>query len=260
MCPKSQSTTTYRGAGEPYPQQALVLFGQGVQDTLEDNLLAIYITGSLLMGDFEPASSDIDFLVVTQAPLGRQDAARLGAFHAAIGRAQQPWGSRFEGGYAARAQLRPWGIEGVMAAIEPGEALRVDVPSDYSADNMVALGEHSLTLFGLAPAEVIPPVDRATLDAALREYLAELLARPAATEASPERLADWLLNSARCLFGLRAGRPCTKREAAAWLADEQPELASALATALAARRGAGGADADGVLRTGLVALRRTIRP
>jgi hypothetical protein len=124
---------------------------------------------------------------------------------------------------------------------------------------MVALRDHSLTLYGPAPTEVIPPVDRATLDAALRDYLAELLTPLAPTEQSEqsaERLADRLLNGARCLYGLRAGRPCTKREAAVWLAAEAPDLAAALDAALTVRRGECLLNAVEILRLGFETLQR----
>jgi hypothetical protein len=238
---------------EPELVRALTLFSEGVQDALGGNLLGIYITGSLLMDDFEPSSSDIDFLVVMQEPLCGAEAARLIAFHDVLAHVTT-WGSRFEGGYAARTQLRAWGIEGAMAAIEPGEALRIGVPSNYTAEDMVALRDYCSALYGPDPAEVIPLVDRASLDAALRDYLAELLARTTERDAAPERLADTLLNSARCLFGLRMGRPCTKREAVAWLADEKPEIAPALTSALAVRRGVGEPDAAPVLAAGFTAL------
>jgi predicted nucleotidyltransferase len=39
------------------------------QDLLDDNLIGIYIHGSLAMGCFNPASSDVDFLVVVRHPL-----------------------------------------------------------------------------------------------------------------------------------------------------------------------------------------------
>ncbi len=241
---------------DPALAQTLRAFAEGLRGALGDNLVAVYVTGSLLMGDFAPASSDVDFLVVTSAPPRTGEAERLAALHAELAR-RWSWGGRLEGGYAARAALRPWGIEGAIAAIEPGEALRTSVPSDYSADNMAALRAYSLTLHGPPAEQVLPPVDRATLDAALREYLAELVERPDAT-ARPEtgELASWALNIARCLFGLREGRPCTKSEAAVWLSGEAPALAPLLSAALAVRRGAADPAADAILRTDFEPLRR----
>lgn len=238
---------------DPAIEQTLSAFRQGLQACLGQNLIAIYIAGSLLTGDFEPASSDLDFLVVTREPLGSREASDLAELHRKLA-ATNSWGDRLEGGYAAQSRLRPWGIESFIAAIEPGAELRAETPSDYTADNMVALRERSLALYGPPPEQIMPAVDRATLDTALREYLAELVAAPAATEPSPEQIASWVLNVARCLFGLEAGRPCTKSEAAAWLAARQPDLAAVLTTALAVRRGAPAPAALDTLRAGFAAL------
>lgn len=238
---------------DPAVEQALSAFRHGLQTCLGQNLIAIYISGSLEQGDFEPASSDLDFLVVTREPPGPREASGLAALHRRLAAANS-WGDRLEGGYAAQSRLRPWGIEGSIAAIEPGVELRVEMPSDYTADNMAALRERSMTLYGPPPEQVMPAVDRATFEAALREYLAELVAEPAATEPSPREIASWVLNIARCLFGLEAGRPCTKSEAAAWLAAQWPDLAPALATALAVRRGAPAPEALDTLRAGFTAL------
>lgn len=238
---------------DPAIELALSSFRHGLQACLDQNLIAIYIAGSLLMGDFEPASSDLDFLVVTREPPSPREASALADLHRRLA-ATYSWGERLEGGYAAQSRLRPWGIEGSIAAIEPGAELCAEMPSDYTADNMVALRERSMTLYGPPPQRVLPAVDRATLDTALREYLAELVAAPAATEPSPQEIASWVLNIARCLFGLEAGRPCTKSEAAAWLADQRPEFAPVLATALAVRRGAPAPEALDTLRAGFTAL------
>jgi hypothetical protein len=210
----------------PDLRATLAAFRAGLQAELSGNLVAVYISGSLVMGDFEPASSDVDFLVVTREPVQRGEAQRVAALHHRLALAHR-WGSRLEGGYAAQTRLRPWGIEGPIVAVEPGEGVRTEVPSGYSADNMLAIRDYSLTLYGPAPGLVLPPVDRLTLETALRDYLAALLARPAAAEPSPTELASWDLNIARCLYGLRVGRPCTKREAASWLAREARELGSA---------------------------------
>ena len=45
-----------------------------------------------------------------------------------------------------------------------------------------------------------------------------------------------VLDLARCLYGLRILRPCTKREAVAWLLADTPDAAPALEGALALRR------------------------
>jgi hypothetical protein len=222
-----------------------------VRAALGETVLAVYVSGSLIEGDFEPASSDIDVLVVTHELLSARACGLLGRVHGDLAR-HHAWGDRLEGGYAARGQLRPWGIEGTIAAIEPGGRLTTDSPSDFTAENMVAIRMHAVTLYGLPPAQVLPVTPRATFDAALVAYLGELrerLRRPDLL--APETVASAVLNIARCRFGLRTGLPSTKREAAVWLGAQEPRLGPTLDASLAVRRGARDAPTLETLRNGI---------
>ncbi len=241
-----------------YPDlyRLLVTWRDDLIAVLGENLVAVYIMGSLFMGDFVEASSDVDFLVVTARTPTHGEVARLARLHTRLGDTAR-WGARLEGAYAAQSTLRPWGIDGTIAAIEPGGPL-CEGPSDYSADNMLALRDHGVTLYGPPTTQVVPSVDRATLEEGLRTYLDELIERSHSPAPDPDEATSWLLNIARCLFGLQTGRPCTKTEAAQWLATRDPVLQPALAAALAVRQGERASALDAVVRAGLRACPRRI--
>lgn len=93
-------------------------FAASAATALGDDLLGLYVCGSLIMGDFQPASSDIDFLAVTSHPLDKGDLSRIVGIHASL--ARKPFGDRLEGSYAAASRLRPWGIVGHLLSVEPG--------------------------------------------------------------------------------------------------------------------------------------------
>jgi len=232
----------------------LAAFAEGARAALGSRLLALWLFGSALSDDFAPASSDLDFLGVTAAPPTPAEVAGLEALHRRLA-AEHVWGARLEGGYADRWHLRPWGIEGRIVAVGPDDGFRPDAPIDFSADNMAALRERSVTLVGPPATELVPEVDRAALEAGLRDYLAELLDRPA-DSATTGDLAAWTLNIARCVYGIQTGRTSTKREAAEWLARLGPEASGALEAALAIRAGGASADALSALRAGYPALVR----
>lgn len=242
----------------PGLETTLTALRDGVRVALGDDLLGLYVSGSLVMGDFEPASSDIDFLAVTSAPPADTAVSRLAALHA---RLPDPWGARLEGEYASLLQFSPAGIDGGCLSVGLGRSLRVDAVGEFTAENLAAMRDRSITLVGPHPRSLLPAVDAATLAAAFRAYLGELQARlfevDAAGAAIPiERLAAAALNVARCLYGLQSGHIATKREGAAWLAREAPDLEPALIAALDVRRGARDATSAGNLCGGLPALRR----
>lgn len=53
---------------------------ENFRKTLGDNLVGLYLHGSLAMGSFNPLSSDVDFLVVVRAPLDVQTKKAILAF------------------------------------------------------------------------------------------------------------------------------------------------------------------------------------
>lgn len=50
-------------------RQQIMKYGQSLQQLLGDELVGVYLHGSLAMGCFNPTGSDIDLLIVTQNPL-----------------------------------------------------------------------------------------------------------------------------------------------------------------------------------------------
>ncbi len=239
-----------QGGMDPEVWTALEHFRDGVLAVLGTDVVAIYADGSLTLGDFEPATSDLDVLVVTRAPLDAAPVEQLARLHARLTRDLR-WGGRLEGEYAALHQLCPAGIIGPVVAIVAGGELHAGVPSAFTAENGRAMRDHSIVLHGVPPSSVLPVVDDAAFTTALRSYFAELVRGAPEVAADLVALADTLLNAARCLLGLRIGRPCTKTEAALWLGEQRPELAAALATARAVRRGERPPDGVDVMREGL---------
>lgn len=72
----------YQVPTEPYPELPEVLeqFKAGVIQHLSDNLIGIYMVGSLATGDFDP-DSDVDFLVVIERDLSSDDVNNLQEMH-----------------------------------------------------------------------------------------------------------------------------------------------------------------------------------
>lgn len=91
---------------KPYPELASVLgqFVAGVQELLSDNLVGIYLVGSLAVGGFD-LDSDIDFLVVMNEELTDETASALQAMHARIYEQTCYPAKHLEGSYISRDVL-----------------------------------------------------------------------------------------------------------------------------------------------------------
>lgn len=79
-----------------------------IRAILGPEFVGMYCYGSLALGDFDPESSDIDFLVVTANELLDGMVRALGAMHARIATSGMKWADHLEGSYIPRAALRQY--------------------------------------------------------------------------------------------------------------------------------------------------------
>lgn len=226
----------------PYPEvnAVLALLLEGVRAVLGEELIGLYLFGSLSGDDFDPGSSDIDFLVVTAGALPDGTLEGLREMHARIAASGLPWATRLEGVYWPRAALRRH---------DPADARHPTIGVDWE----FGLGEHGpnwiierwivrergVTVWGSPPRTLIDPVSPDELRAATRDTILDRW---------PGRLHDpeWLrpreyqafaiLTMCRALYTLERGVVASKPVAAAWARDTlAPPWPDLIARALAWR-------------------------
>ncbi len=92
----------------PYPEINNLLDSllAQVRLILAGHFVGMYLYGSLASGDFNPLTSDIDFIVVTDDHLPAQVITRLGEMHAALWQGENAWARRMEADYIPLAALR----------------------------------------------------------------------------------------------------------------------------------------------------------
>ena len=98
-----------------------------VQVLLGTEFVGMYLVGSLALGDFDPANSDIDFIIVTKAQLAPALIAALRDMHTRIDQSTSPWAGRIEAVYVERDALHifPPG-EKAYPQVEKGRGLFVE--------------------------------------------------------------------------------------------------------------------------------------
>ncbi len=77
----------------------------GIHERLGENLVGIYLRGSLALGDFIPDTSDIDLLAVTQQPVSPEQFTALAEMHAQFAILPDPYANRLEIAYVDRSTL-----------------------------------------------------------------------------------------------------------------------------------------------------------
>jgi hypothetical protein len=206
--------------GRPEVDRAVAGLTDGVAEALGDGLVGLYVHGSLGLGDFDPASSDVDVLVATAEPLSGPALERLGRLHRGL-RAQGGWPARLEVVYLPVAALRRY---------DPADAERYPVGASdrdlflgrqgptWVLDRWVAR-EHGLVVRGPDPRELIDPIGPDQLRAAVRASLAGHWALQDAdtTWLRPRNYQAFaVLSMCRDLYALEHGTLVSKPAAAAW--------------------------------------------
>src|SRR5688572_22602022 len=67
-----------------------------VESALGDQLIGMYVGGSLATGAFDPQTSDIDFLVVTRDEIDEKHERALQAAHARLTAGSSKWAKKLE--------------------------------------------------------------------------------------------------------------------------------------------------------------------
>jgi hypothetical protein len=144
----------------PWPEvdRAVERLLHGVAETIAEELMGLYLHGSLALGDFFPPASDIDFHVATAATLDEQALERLGDLHAGF-KAEGGWLARLEGVYLPPDALRGQDPEGGRCPTVGSDwdfALGRAGPT-WVLDRWVTR-EHGVVVTGPDPRELIAPI------------------------------------------------------------------------------------------------------
>lgn len=231
---------------------------------LGDSMVGVYLHGSLALGCFNPARSDIDLLAVTEEAVTLPVKRLIVEHLIAVSGKPRP----VEVSFLARAHLHPWRYP-TPYDLHYSEAWRERYAADLSsgaweswgleertdpdlAAHVTVLNARGILLAGRPIPEVFPSVPRADcLDSVTRDLREGM-------ESSPADPVSFVLNCCRTLAFLGEGRVLSKEEGGAWArAALPPACRGIVEAALRAYRGeAASMPADDA---GLEALRAAVR-
>ncbi len=207
----------------------------GIQSVLGDDLVGLYLFGSLVHGDFTPGTSDIDLLAATRLAMTEADIDRLREMHREIVARHPAWEDRIEVAYQSLHGLRSWATErSPMGIISPGEPIHlIEAGADWRINWYFVL-DHGVTLAGPPPKAIIPSIPREVFIDAAREL--GLWWRERIHEVRDQRGESYaILTTCGAIYTHHTGEHVSKQRAAAWVAERHPEWASLIAMALERR-------------------------
>ncbi|MBL8133335.1 MAG: DUF4111 domain-containing protein [Anaerolineae bacterium] len=195
---------------------------EGVQGILGDQLVGIYLTGSLATGDFN-ADSDVDVLIVTEQTLSEAEFLALQALHERLIASGEPFAAEIEASYIPRAALRRYDPgDSYHPRIERGPSERltwVEHHTDWVIHRWVAR-EHGVIVTGPPPQTLIDPVSpeelrRGVIDL-IRFWWEPMIDHPAQLEHLGYR-AYAAVTMCRMLYTLHTGTVASKPAAVRWV-------------------------------------------
>ena len=203
----------------------------GIRTALSDNLTGFYLRGSLALGDFNPETSDVDILVVTERPVSDAEFEALSVLHKRINPRDNQFGRHYEVAYIDRASLRRF---------RPGERNHPTVGTDWPfvraehRDNFVIerwiVREHGVALLGPGPKTLIDPISAQELrDAAASELRMRVddwagEGVPPPTWLTPRNYQAFEIETiCRGLYTCRLGTLPTKPQAVVWALNALPD-------------------------------------
>lgn len=213
----------------------IVLFLKGLKKILGNNLVGLYLTGSLSYGDFVRERSDLDLQAIVKEPLSRKDLESVKNLHIKIENKYKKWAKRIECSYLPVNLLheilppkipRPWWGAGVFYPEAP-----------YGNEwiiNQYQLYNHGIALFGPDFKTLTKPIDIKEIQKACVRDLFQ--------EWEPKiRDSDWLenshyqsylvLNLCRILYTVICGDIGSKKISANWVKSKYPEWKNLIETA-----------------------------
>ena len=224
------------------PQETLAELATAVVDELRDDLLGLYLFGSLATGDFYEGRSDLDLIAVVSSAVDESALDRLRAMHHEFEAARPAWRNRIEVLYLSRAVLATFAAEprGQVARISPGEPLHF---RELDGDLGWLLDWHAVltagrSLHGPPASEIGPGISPERLRLAVIAQMKEMqeTVRDPTVAYAPGYQGYIAATVCRGLYSLATGEQTSKERAIAWVAERRPELADFLWSAYNAYR------------------------
>lgn len=218
----------------PYTEvnELIAILVEQIKSVFGQKLVALYLYGSLVTGDFDPDCSDIDLVTVLSSDVDEQECDQLRRMHADFAQQHRRWDDRIEVVYLSANALKTYRSEtSPIAVISPNEPLHVkEAGSDWLL-NWYVVREKGITLFGPSPESLIEPISQGAVLHAAREYAKEWRERIKSRCHRGEQ-AYAILTMCRIFYTLKEGEIVSKKQAAAWAEKEWPVWSSLIQQAL----------------------------
>jgi predicted nucleotidyltransferase len=214
----------------PHPdiQSIVEALVQAIRETLKNNLEGIYLRGSLVTGDFDPLTSDVDLLIVVNRDLNQADFDQLDAMHKRIQILPNRYSNEIELAYVPTSDVNGFEPGKKYISIERGELLRWKQLRYNWVVEFWSVREQGIALFGPDPKTFIEPIPMERVTKAIRlelgawqEYVKSWDSPSWQTHAGEMRFA--VETMCRVMYTLELHQLCSKPVAVRWALEKLEE-------------------------------------
>lgn len=222
-------------------------FANQLRTILGDHFRGMYLTGSLTLGDFDPHTSDIDFVVLTDVALSADLVEALRDMHERFDTSGSSWAGKIEAVYIDSEALNPNPVSlERYPQVEKGRQLFMAPLESGWIFHCYTLREHGVIVAGPDVRALIDPVDPDDMRRAATP-IAELWLEQARHDPTwlawvyeREHQAFVVLTLCRLLYTLELGSVASKPAAARWAVQAlRPRWATLIARSLVEQHSAG---------------------
>jgi predicted nucleotidyltransferase len=218
---------------------------------LGERLVGLYLTGSLVTGDFIHDVSDIDLVAATSTELDMREFARLADMHEEVARANAAWRDRIDISYMPLAVLRVPRLGERYSVLYPHEPFHLEEAASDLLISRYILREKAIAVDGPSPHTLLDPVPTADLIRAVEHACIEWRRYINHTHSRNSQVLA-ILTMSRALYTVRHCDFVSKKAAALWAEKTLPEWSSVIRWALASWQNvalwhSGNADSDTTL-------------
>ncbi len=204
-----------------------------MQAVLGDRLVALYLYGSLVWGDFDLDISDIDLLAATREDITSQEFLLLDQMQRSLVVEHELWSDRIEIAYMSVQALRTFKTQrSPIAIISPGEPFHVKEAENDWLINWYLVRERGIVLLGPDPRVLIAPISREEFVEGVKRQAMDWRDWISHTRDSRAYQGYAILTMCRALFAVTNGEQVSKKRAAEWAMQALPEKAGQIRKAL----------------------------
>jgi predicted nucleotidyltransferase len=219
--------------------EMLDLVRSSVLQALGDQVVAMYLFGSLATGDFDEGVSDIDVLVATAQDLSTAERDRLHKLHRRLGDEHREWNDRVEVIYVSTEALRTFLTKrSALSVTSPGEPFHTITGGRDWLVNWYNVQESGRALFGPPAAAVIATITLEQVREEIRHQVSGWRARVRSSTSAGSR-AYAVLTLARAWDTISNGVVRSKLQSAQWAKEQLPEWAELIERAVRVRAASG---------------------